>query len=224
VSHRKEDKADAIFVFAGRESRKRLGVELWKGGLSDRLVLSVGRFEWRRFASLPLPSDGGLVDQVGKTEPRLRHFFVDVRPEGASCERIPLGRLGTWSEARALASFAAREGLGNLIVVSHRQHLIRCVLCLRLALPETASVRPIEAPDDDLGGPLGEAFKLLAYRVLLGPLWARRLFRTGLRPRAIPAIKSRFTLSQPGLREREFRPPEVQSAPTLQGDEAEGES
>src|SRR5262245_11773192 len=46
---------DAIFVFAGRESRKRFGVRLYREGRAPRLLLSVGRFEWRRFADLSLP-------------------------------------------------------------------------------------------------------------------------------------------------------------------------
>ncbi|HEY7697699.1 MAG TPA: hypothetical protein VIE88_04745, partial [Vicinamibacteria bacterium] len=157
--------ADVIFVFAGRESRKGFGVQLFREGVSNRLVLSVGRFEWRRFPSLGLPSDGGLVDRVSKTEPRLRHFFVDVRPEGATCERIPQGLLGTWSETRALARLVAREGISRLIVISHRQHLRRCLLGLRALLPNSCTVIPIASPPDDAKeappGRMEEALKLL---------------------------------------------------------------
>ena len=46
------EKADAIFVFAGREERKRLGVELFRSGYTPRLILSVARFEWRHFETL----------------------------------------------------------------------------------------------------------------------------------------------------------------------------
>jgi hypothetical protein len=170
--------ADAIFVFAGRESRKRFGVRLFREGVATRVVLSVGRFEWRRFASLGLPSDGGLVDLVSQTEPRLRHFFVDVRPDGATCERVPKGALGTWSETRALRRFVEREGIATLVVISHRQHLIRCLLGLRLFLPDSCSLIPVASPRDDAvempPGRIVEALKLLSYGVLLGPFWLRK--------------------------------------------------
>lgn len=214
--------ADVIFVFAGRESRKRFGVQLFRDGVSNRLVLSVGRFEWRRFPSLGLSSDGGLVELVSKTEPRLRHFFVDVRPEAAACERIPRGLLGTWSEARALARLVAREGVRKLIVISHRQHLRRCLLGLLALLPESCEVIPIASPPDDAEGPspgrIQEALKLLTYSVLLAPLWLPKLFGPlPLRRRPIPDIKTPFTLSQPGLREGDCRPPEAATPPSPTG-------
>jgi len=221
-----DEKADAIFVFAGRESRKRFGLQLLRQGLSDRILLSVGRFEWRRFANLGLPSDGGLVDLVSSTEPPRRHFFVDVRPEGARCEKVPVGRFGTWSEALAVGRFAEREGIRKLLVVSERQHLIRCLLCLRLAAPGSCELLPVAPPSADPGEPpperIREAIKLLAYSALLSPLWIRKLVRSSLRRRPIPAIKSGFTLSQPGLREGEFRPPEAGSVSSPQGAAADG--
>ena len=221
--------ADAIFVFAGRESRKRFGLRLFREGVANRLVLSVGRFEWRRFASLGLPSDGGLVEMVGKIEPRLRHFFVVLRPEGASCEAIQKGVLGTWSEARALSDLVGRERIGKLVVVSHRQHLKRCLLALSLTLPDPCTVTPIASPADDSTEPpsdyLTEVFKLITYSALLAPLQLGQRFDSSrLRGRRIPAIKTRFTLSQPGLREGEFRPPDAASAPSPPGAAADGRS
>jgi hypothetical protein len=173
--------ADAIFVFAGRESRKRFGVRLFREGVSPRLVLSVGRFEWRRFGSLHLPHDGGLVDLVSETEPRARHFFVDVRADRVACERVPTGLLGTWSESRALGSFVEREGIERLVVVSHRQHLKRCLLGLRLCLPGSCSILAAASPSGETEEPRGrmmESFKLLSYRALLGPIWlGKRIVR-----------------------------------------------
>ncbi|HJS75308.1 MAG TPA: hypothetical protein VJ921_13545 [Vicinamibacteria bacterium] len=208
-------KADAIFVFAGRESRKRFGVRLFREGLASRLVLSVGRFEWRRFPSLGLPDDGGLAARVAGTEPWLRHFFVDVRSGSARCEKIDFGgfgTFGTWRETRALAAFVRREGIRELFVVSHRQHLIRCVLGLSLIVPESCSLIPVAAPAAEREPPpdrMREALKLLSYGAFLSPLWVRRGLLSGLRRRPIPGIKSRFTLSQPGLREGDFRKPNV---------------
>jgi hypothetical protein len=219
-------KADAIFVFAGRESRKRFGLRLFREGHAPRLVLSVGRFEWRRFGNLGLPSDGGLVDRVSETEPRLRHFFVDVSPGGVVCEWIPLGLLGTWSEARALAKFAAREGIRSLLVISHRQHLRRCLLALRLWLPGSCRVIPVPSPEE-AGEPLPdrrlEAVKFLSYAALLAPLRLAKLFGLfPLRRHPFPDIKTRFTLSQPGLREGDFRPEKAANAPSPPGATADG--
>ncbi len=215
------EKADAIFVFAGRESRKRFAVGLFREGLAPRLILSVGRFEWRRFAGLGLPGDGGLTSLVSETRPELRHFFVDVRSDGTRCDRILRGRLGTWSEARALGRLAKREGIERLIVISHREHLARCVLCLRLSLPSSCALTPLASPEEAGEPPTGrgvEAFKLFSYSVLLAPL---RLRSPALRQVRIPDIKTRFTLSQPGLREG-VRPPEAATAPSPPGVAAEG--
>ena len=98
------EKADAIFVFAGREERKRLGIELFRSGYAPRLILSVARFEWRRFETLGLWTDGGLVDMVQTIQAPERHFFVHIERDRARCDRVHKGPLGTMSEARALAT------------------------------------------------------------------------------------------------------------------------
>jgi uncharacterized SAM-binding protein YcdF (DUF218 family) len=183
-------KADLIFVFAGRESRKRFGVELYREGVAPRLILSVGRFEWRRFPALGLPGDGGLVEKVQAIEPSKRHFFVDVSPDRARCEHVRRGRLGTWSEARALARVADSERIENLLIVSGRLHLRRCLVSLRTLLPSFTTVYAVPSPEEETSGRQLEAAKLLAYAVI-----------AGLRSFRIPDIKCSFTLSQPGLRE-----------------------
>lgn len=76
-------KADCIFVLAGREERKRYGIDLWKTHWAPELILSVGRFEWRRFYALGLPGDGGLRGLVDNTPPVARHFFVCFGADGA---------------------------------------------------------------------------------------------------------------------------------------------
>ena len=174
--HRNSKTADAIFVFAGRESRKRFGIQLFREGSSPRLVLSVGRFEWRRFASLGLENDGGLLDLVSETPPARRHFFVEVDAFGARSERVPKGKLGTWSEIRAVARFVERERIESLVVVSDRQHLRRCLAGLRLVLPERCALIPIaSAPDEKeppTGGPM-EAFKFFSYAPYCVPSGSR---------------------------------------------------
>ena len=117
--------ADCIFVFEGRPERKPYGLTLWKRGLAPLLVLSVGRFEWRRFVELGLPDDGGLVDLVQRTNPEDRHFFVALSGTRAHAERVDVHGLGTWNEARALAAFLRREGLRSVLIVSTSMHLRR---------------------------------------------------------------------------------------------------
>ena len=153
--------ADAIFVFAGRDARKHRGIELWRGGLADRLLLSVGRFEWRRVANLELPDDGGLVDKVESTPPQERHFFIDVRASGASCERVARGRLGTMSEARALAQWIARERVESVLVVSSRAHLPRATFAIQSFLRAPCRLIPIASePTESIAL---EALKLAFY-------------------------------------------------------------
>ena len=95
-------KADVIFVFGGHPERKRYGLDLWRQGWAPTLVLSVARFEWRRFVELGLPDDGGLLKLVEATPPRERHFFVVVRDSGVNAYRVKARGLGTWREAEAL--------------------------------------------------------------------------------------------------------------------------
>jgi hypothetical protein len=181
--------AEVIFVFAGRPERKRYGLELWKQGYAPTLVLSVARFEWRRFVELGLPDDGGLVDLVQRTPPEERLFFVVLTETRARAFRVNTMGLGTWSEAKALAEFLERERVRSVLVVSSASHLRRAVTTLRVltrprrggqsggvridatAVPEHESSiardgwwrtpRPRRAV-------LWEAVKLLLYRVRLG--------------------------------------------------------
>jgi hypothetical protein len=162
--------AEAIFVFAGREGRKRSALALYRRGWAPRLIVSVGRFEWRRFEKLGLASDGGLVDMVEATAPTERHFFVHVTEEGTRCERVPMGRLGTLTEARGLAEVIAREGLRKLLIVSSPAHLTRCLVALRIFISQNIELVPIAATDDgeerrERFGAL-EAVKLLSYQAL----------------------------------------------------------
>ncbi len=128
--------SDAIFVFAGRPERKRYGVELFKRGLAPVLILSVGRFEWRRFPQLGLPDDGGLTRLVQETYYRRRHFFVTVGPDGASARFVPTHFLGTLREALGLAEEVRAKGYRSLLVVSTSIHLRRTRLALRYALKD----------------------------------------------------------------------------------------
>lgn len=162
---REPERSDCIFVFAGREERKRLGLKLYHEGFAPRLILSVGRFEWRRFADLGLPSDGGLVEMVQNVEPQRRHFFVELEADRAACRWIPRGRFGTLSEARALASILEASDAEKILVVSSGEHLRRCLLSLRTFLSARYQLVPVSS---GLGrdAAVTELFKLTGYRVL----------------------------------------------------------
>jgi uncharacterized SAM-binding protein YcdF (DUF218 family) len=126
--------ADAIFVFAGRHERKEYGLELWRRGVAPILLLSVGRYEWRRTLAMGLPSTGNLRDLVDSTPPVRRHFVLALGPDGARAEWMARGRLGTRSEARELSRIASVRGLRSVLVVSSAPHLRRVAISLRRAL------------------------------------------------------------------------------------------
>lgn len=173
--------AGVIFVFAGRPERKRYGLALWKRGFAPTLVLSVGRFEWRRFVELGLPQDGGLVDLVERTPPEERQFFVVLDGAGARAFRVRARGLGTWNEAEALAEFLRREGHRSVLVVSSAIHLRRAVMTLR-ALAGGIRIDATAVPEHESSiardgwwreprarrAVLWEAVKLLLYRLKLG--------------------------------------------------------
>ncbi len=165
---REPERAEAIFVFAGREGRKRSGLRLYREGWAPRLILSVGRFEWRRFEALELESDGGLVEMVEGTPQRQRHFFVNVEPEATRCDRVAIGRLGTLTEARGLAQVIERDGPRKLLVVSSRAHLPRCLVALRVFISKNVELVPIASAEggDEEADRFGalEAVKLFVYR------------------------------------------------------------
>ncbi len=147
---RDRDVAEAIFVFAGGHPRKEFAAEIWRHGAAPALIVSVGRFEWRRYVSLGLPGDVALRAAVEQVPPHERHFFVVLeRGRGvagvpgaiaaapdARAEALPIRRqrFGTRNEARALASLALERGFKSLIVVSSGFHLRRVALVVRRAL------------------------------------------------------------------------------------------
>lgn len=127
-------KCDCIFVLAGKPERKIFGIDLWRRGYAPELILSVGRFEWRRFYTLRLPADGGLRQLVDATPPKQRHFFVRLRDSQVKAILIPRGRLGTMTEGRQLAALLRGGAIRSLMVVSTSIHLRRAALVFRHAL------------------------------------------------------------------------------------------
>lgn len=121
-------KSDCIFVLAGMHERKPYGIDLWRQGYARELILSVGRFEWRRFYTLGLPDDGGLRKLVNATPPQKRHFLVRLHDAKAEAILIAVSRPGTMTEGRVLAAQLRREKLRSLMVVSSPFHLRRVAL------------------------------------------------------------------------------------------------
>lgn len=171
-------KADCIFVFAGRPERKEFGLWLYRNGYADQIVLSVGRFEWRRFSHLGLPDDGGLLELVNQTPPVRRHFFVHLGQQGATCVLVPKRRFGTWTEASAISSWARKKHIRNLLVVSTGHHLRRAIATLRaqegseelsfhpVAVPSgSATAGHARDPDDRIGILVWELGKYFLYRM-----------------------------------------------------------
>ena len=126
---------DALFCFAGRPERTPYAIELWRAGIAPVLIVSVGRFEWRRFPSLGLPSDGGLRDLVERTPPSRRHFLVELRGTDARAEWMSRGRFGTLAEALAIGRMARARGWHSLTAVTTAAHSRRALLSLKRALP-----------------------------------------------------------------------------------------
>ena len=179
-------KADCIFVFAGRPDRKEFGLWLYRNGYADQIVLSVGRFEWRRFSQLGLPEDGGLVELVNQTPPVRRHFFVHLGPQGATCLLVPKRRFGTWTEASAITSWAREKQIRTLLVVSSGHHLRRVIASLRaqhgsdalsfhpVAVPSgSAAAGQARNPDDRIGSLVWEMGKYILYRMAACATWWR---------------------------------------------------
>jgi hypothetical protein len=172
-------RADLIFAVAGRRARKSYALDLFEQGFAPRLLLSVGRFEIRRLATLKLPVPVDLLALASSIPPPQRHFFVGF--EGGACqvERIPVRTFGTLNEIEALAGWlAGREEIRSLLIVSSGVHLRRVRMCcrtlLRRRLREGLRINFLAAPAAEAGedgklepSPWSELMKLPVYRAVL---------------------------------------------------------
>jgi hypothetical protein len=179
---------DLIFAVAGRESRKMFALELFSQGRAPRVLLSVARFEIRRFAKLPLPVSLDLLSIAAPIPAPARHFFVSFETAKSTVEFVKLrGRFGTLREIQAFAAWLKdRPNINSVLVVSSASHLRRVRMCCRAFLPRRLQFRMLAVPNEN---PLewdqwwrhrearvmvlGEPIKLLLYSVVL-PL--QRLF------------------------------------------------
>lgn len=140
---------DMIFVLAGRQSRKLYALDLYRQGAARILLISVARFEIRKFAQLPFPAEVNLLALAGGTPPASRHYFVSLEAGAARVERITRGRFGTLSEIRALAAWlGVRPDIRSLLVVSSAPHLRRVRACCRALLPARLHLIFLATPRD----------------------------------------------------------------------------
>jgi uncharacterized SAM-binding protein YcdF (DUF218 family) len=125
------DRADALFALAGAQERETFAADTWRRGAARTLVLSVGRFDWRRYRSLGLPGGDALRAAVDAVPYRRRHFFVVVDAGGAQIVSVGRRRFGTRHELRCLARLAAERRWGSVVVTSSAFHLRRASLAAR---------------------------------------------------------------------------------------------
>ncbi len=140
---------DLIFALAGRQSRKVYALELFRQGVGNNLLLSVGRFEIRNFARLSWPAEIDLGRVATATPAAMRHYFVSVESGKSEVELISRGRFGTLSEIRALSAWLQkRPHIRSLVIVSSGPHLRRVRACCRAVLPEGVQLRFLATPND----------------------------------------------------------------------------
>jgi len=141
--------SDVIFVLAGRECRKHFAVRLFQEGWAPTLLLSVGRFEIRRFSQLELPTGLDLPAIASTTEPARRHYFVEIRSGTAAVRRVALSRFGTLTEIAAFSEWLRENTwVRSVTVVSSGFHLKRVRLCCRRLVPDGTKLSFLAVPEE----------------------------------------------------------------------------
>src|SRR5271165_4873041 len=142
-------KADVIFVLAGRENRKHFALRLFHEGWAPTLLLSVGRFEIRRFSDLDLPKSVDLLALASATEPRHRHYFVTFGSGKPSARSISLSPFGTLREILAFSEWLRENrGIRSVTIVSSGFHLKRVRICCERLLPAGTRLNFLAVPDE----------------------------------------------------------------------------
>lgn len=153
-------KADVIFVLAGLQNRKIHALKLFQQGLASCVLLSVGRFEIRRFVDLGLPQKIDLLKMAQSISPPERHFFVLFTGKEFEVQRMRVGALGTLTEIEALAEWLkAHPEISTLLVVSSGSHLRRLKICCGMLLPADLKIRLLAAPDENSGANIEDLWK-----------------------------------------------------------------
>lgn len=175
-------KADLIFVLAGKMERKQYGLHLYQSGLAPRLLLSVGRFEVSKMPKLPFEFSAELIAQRERTAPERRHFFCDVSPTATRIRAVDLPRWSTYGEALGLREYLGGDAVRDVILVSTDIHLRRVALTFEKVFigsavkfqycPVPAALSSLEKAGwwtrrDDRSYVMRETAKLAAYRIIL---------------------------------------------------------
>jgi uncharacterized SAM-binding protein YcdF (DUF218 family) len=122
---------------------------LWRDGWAPTLLLSVGRFEIRRFSNLQLPTSLDLLAIASGTEPRRRHYFVKIGAGSTQVQRISLGRFGTLSEIQTLSEWLREhDSIRSATIVSSGFHLKRVRMCCQRLVPEGVRLNFVAVPDE----------------------------------------------------------------------------
>jgi uncharacterized SAM-binding protein YcdF (DUF218 family) len=150
-------RADLIFVLAGRMHRKDYALALFRQGLAPRILISVGRFEIRRFSRMTLPVPLDLLGLAQEAPPPDRHYFVFFHGLEVRTEPVQPRRFGTLTEIDALARWLdAHPEIRSVLLVSSGTHLRRLRLCCRsllspgIELVFTAAPPSLPAPAESL--------------------------------------------------------------------------
>lgn len=179
TQHENADGADLIFVFAGRQYRKTFGLGLYEAGVAPRVLLSVARFEIRRFSHLQLPVPVDLLAHAAAVLPSQRHFFVLLDHGQRQVEKVPVLRFGTLGEIDALSAWLERhQEVRSVLIVTSSFHLRRVRMVCRAILPERVDIRYVAAKEESQESNweeklrsaywrAAEVFKLAAYWFLL---------------------------------------------------------
>jgi hypothetical protein len=188
--------ADLIYVMAGKMERKGYGLELYRAGLSPRLVLGVGRFEVSKMHKVAL--EAAVLEELialrDKTPADQRHFMVALDPSGVSIEKRRLRRWSTYGEILDLQDWLKVKNVQRVMVISTDVHLRRVALtCVGVFRGTPVEFRYCPVPprlaspkkdgwwtrSEDRRFVIKELMKLIGYKVILSlPAWAsRRLMR-----------------------------------------------
>jgi hypothetical protein len=143
--------SDLIFVLAGLEDRKRYGLELFQQRVAPKILLSVSRFEIRRFANLRLPFPLDLLERASKIPPPQRHFFVLFEGQAVQVDYVKPRRFGTLTEVESLMRWLKdRPEIHSMVIVSSNSHLRRIRMCCKSLLPDSFEVMLIAVPETSI--------------------------------------------------------------------------
>ena len=173
------ERVDLIFVLAGSMDRKRYGLELYRAGFAQSLLLSVGRFEVSKMSRIDFEGFNELIAQRDKLPPQQRHFFCEMNATGLHIVRPKLLKWNTYGEILGLRDYLQGRSLRSLMVISSDVHMRRVALMIDKVF-HGPSLRfcYCSVPTEKAGYVLKETLKLVAYQVILRlPDWIRRILR-----------------------------------------------